>query len=211
MKSFLLCLPLLGLAPLAHFLAGYLEGAGILPSGVGLLLSAASMFVLPWVVSAWLALRPKITWAIRIPLFVCALVAQGVLLFTAVPPGATCEMMGTAHRLRRQFPPDQLRDCAEHLRQKRRDGSLTLGDRGKDHSSPIPETDVVVADSELPVSLRGRFLRVFIRDGRVPGDEQVFFALDERTGIVCDSRKQVREFFVCSMAEGVHAYRYQRL
>jgi hypothetical protein len=41
--------------------------------------------------------------------------------------------------------------------------------------------------------------------------EQVFFSLDERTGIVCDNCKHVREYFVCSMAEGVHAYRYQRL
>ena len=70
---------------------------------------------------------------------------------------------------------------------------------------------VLVDDLELPVQLRGRFARVVIEPDQDSGEQRVYFSLDERTGIVCDNRTQVREFFVCSMADGVHAYRYQRL
>lgn len=211
MRRTLLFLPLLALAPLGHFLGSYLDGAGILSRGSGFLLSTASMFLLPWVVSALFLTIGKAAWPMRITLFICALVLQGVLLATVVPAGATSEMMGIAHRLRRQFPADQMRDCAARLRHKHRDGTLALrqGDRG--HSFLMSESAVMVDDSELPASLRGRFDRVFMQPDRTTGEEQVFFSLDERTGIVCDSRKHVREFFVCSMADGVHAYRYQRL
>jgi hypothetical protein len=211
MKRALLFLPLLGLAPVGHFLGSYLDGAGVLPRGSGFLVSAASMFILPWVIAGLFLTVAKAAWPIRIALFICALLVQAVLLFTVVPAGATSEMMGIAHRVRREFPPDQMRDCAARLRQKHRDGTLAIrqGDRG--HSFLMSETAVMVDDAELPVSLRGRFDRVFIQQDRVTGDEQVYFSLGERTGIVCDSRKHVREFFVCSMAEGVHAYRYQRL
>jgi hypothetical protein len=46
----LLMLPLLGVAPLGYFLGFYLEGAGILPPATGLLVSAASVFIVPWMV-----------------------------------------------------------------------------------------------------------------------------------------------------------------
>jgi hypothetical protein len=206
----LLCLPLLGLAPLGHFLGFYLEGAGFLPRGVGFCFSAASVFVLPWVVSAFIVL-PRFKGAIRIVLFVCVLVAQGVLLFTIVPPGVTCEMMGIAYRFRRELPPDQLRACADNLRQKLRDGTLVVSDRGEYDGFPASMTAKIVADAELPVSLRGRFQRVFIQQDPVTGDEQVIFALERLKGIICDRRKHVKEFFVYSMAPGVHAYRYQRI
>ena len=211
MKRALLFLPLLSLAPLGHFLGSYLDGAGILPRGYGFLGSAASMFILPWVVSGLFLTITKAAWPIRISLFICALLVQAVLLFTVVPAGATSEMMGIANRMRREFPPDQMRDCAARLRQKHRDGTLTVrqGDRG--HSFLMSESAVMVDDSELPVSLRKRFDRVFIQQDRVTGEEQIFFSLGKQTGIVCDSRKHVREFFVCSIGEGVHAYRYQRL
>jgi len=209
-KRCLLCLPLLALAPLGYFLGSYLDSAGVLPGGVGILISAGSMFILPWLVSGLFVVLPKTSWSIRRALVLCALLVQGFLLFTVVPAGATSETMGFAHRLRQEFPPSQLRDCAAHLRQKRRDGTLTLADKAKIPSFLMSETAVIVADSELPVSLRGRFQRVFIQQDRATNDEQVFFALDGNTGIICDSRTHVRGFLVCSMAEGVHAYRYQR-
>jgi hypothetical protein len=210
MRRAFLLLPLLALAPLGHFLGSFLDGAGVLPGGSGILVSAASMFLLPWAVAA-LFLTVRVAWAIRVSLFIGALVAQGVLLFTVVPAGATSEMMGIAHRFRREFPPDQMRGCAASLRQKQQDGTLAFRQAGKDHVFLMSETAVLVDDSELPMQLRGRFEHVFIQPDRDTGEQRVYFSLDEGTGIVCDSRTDVREFFVRSMADGVHAYRYQRL
>jgi hypothetical protein len=169
-----------------------------------------SMLLLPWVVAA-LFFMARVAWPIRVSLFIGALVAQGVLMFTVVPAGATSEMMGIAHRLRREFPPDQMRTCATSVRQKKHNGTLVVRQTEKDNSFLMSPMAVLVDDSELPIELRGRFQRVFIEPDHDTGEQRVYFALDERTGIVCDSRKGVREFFVCSMADGVHAYRYQRL
>ena len=210
MRRALHFLPLLGLAPLGHFLGSYLDGAGVLPRGSGLLFSAASMFLLPWLVAA-LFLKVSVAWPIRVSLFVGALVTQGILMFTVVPAGATSEMMGLAHRFRREFPPDQMRACAANLRQKEHDGTLVVRQGDTGHSFLMSEKALLVEDSELPVLLRGRFQRVFIQPDRDTGEQRVYFALDTRSGIVCDTRKHVREFFICSMANGVHAYRYQRL
>jgi hypothetical protein len=210
MRRALLFLPLLGLAPLGDFLSAYLDGAGLLPRGSGFLIGAACMFLLPWVVAASF-LMVKVTWPGRLLLFMGAMVAQGVLLFTVIPAGATSEMIGIAHRLRREFPPDQIRTCAATLRQKQHDGTLAVRQGKRDQSFLMSERAVLVDDAELPVPLRGRFERVFIQPDQDAPEQRVYFSLDERTGIVCDSRKHVREFFVCSMADGVHAYRYQRL
>ena len=211
MKRTLSFLPLLGLSPLGSFLGEYLDGAGVLPRGSGLLVGGFCAFILPWVVAAAFALLARTTWARRILLFICTLVVQPVLLFTLTPPGATSEMMGIAHRLRHEFSSDQLRDCAAHFRQKFHDGTLKVGPRDKDDHFIAAQDAVVISDTELPESLRGRFQRVFIQKSPVTGEVQVVFALGSTTGIICDSRTHVREFFVCSMADGVHAYRYQRL
>ena len=210
MRRALQLLPLLAFAPLGHFLGEYLDGAGVLPHGTGFLVSAASMFLLPWVVAA-LFLSVRVAWPIRVALLISALVAQGVLLFTVVPAGATSEMMGIAQRFRREYPPEQMRACAVTLVQKQHDRTLLIrpGDAG--HSFLMSDKAILVDDSELPGLLRGRFERVFIRPDGDTGELRVYFALDERRGVVCDSRKRVRECFVFSMAEGVHAYRYERL
>ena len=209
MKRALLFLPLLGLAPLGYFLGPYLQGSGVLPCGSGFIIGGASMFLLPFAVSALFLTIGKVVWPIRVSLFICALLVQAALLLTAVPPAAVSEMTGIALRLSREYPPDQMRNCATQLNQKRRDGTLKQKDRGP--SFLMSEHAMSVDDSELPVSLRGRFSHVFIQQDPATGGEQVFFSLGERDGIVCDNRKRVKELFVCSMAEGVHAYRYQRL
>lgn len=211
MKRVLLCLPLLVVAPLACFLGNYLGGAGVLPAGFGFLASAVAMFILPWVIAGLCSILIKTKAPIRVLFFMVALVAQGVLLFTVVPPGATCEMMGIAHRLRGEFSPDELRTRADNLRQKFRDGALAVSARSKNDDFIVDTSAVVVSDSELPGSLRGRFQRVFIQKVPFSDEEQVVFALGPERGIICDGRKDVREFFVCSMADGVEAYRYQRL
>ena len=104
-----------------------------------------------------------------------------------------------------------MRACAVSLRRKQRDGTLVVRPADNGHSFLMFEKAVLIDDSELPVQLRGRFARVFIQPDQDTGEQRVYFSLDEGTGIICDSRKHVREFFVCSMADGVHAYRYQRL
>ena len=208
MRRFLLFLPLLALAPAGYFLGFYLDGVGVL-GGYGMLASSASLFLLPWAVAA-LFLTIRAARPIRIALFVSALVAQGILVFKFDPPGATVETMGFAHRLRREFPFDQMRTCAASLVRKQQDRTLVVR-RGKiRHSWMTAGNAVLVDDSELPVSLRGRFDSVVIQQDQDTGEARVYFALDGRRGIVCDSRKQVRDFYVCSMADGVHAYRFQR-
>lgn len=210
MRRVLLFLPLLGLAPLGHFLGSYLDGAGVLPRGSGFLIGAASMLLLPWLVAV-LFFTVRVAWPMRVSLFIGALIVQGVLTFTAVPAGATSEMMGIAHRFRREFPPNQMRMCAESLRKRQHEGTLVVRKAEKDRVFLMSESAVLVDDSELPAQLRGHFARVFIQPDRDAGEAGVYFAIDERTGILCDGRKNVREFFVCSMADGVQAYRYQRL
>jgi hypothetical protein len=211
MKRALPFLPLLGLSGLGHFLGNYLDGAGILPRGSRMFTDVFCILLLPWLVSAVLALLAKVKPPIRVLFFFGTLIAQPVLMFVFVPPGATAVTMGVAHRLRGEFPPDELRGCADHLRQKFRHGTLVVSAQGTNDHFIVDSSAVVVSDGELPSSLRGRFDRVFIQPDSVTGVERVYFSLSQGTGIVCDGRKYVRTFFVCSMADGVHAYRYQRL
>lgn len=207
MRRAVLMTPLLVLAPLGNFLGFYLGGAGILPETSGFFVGAASMFLLPWVVAA-LFLTVRVSWPLRVSLFVGALVGQWVLCFTVSPAGAASEMMGIAHRLRREFPPDQMRLCAAGLCQKHREGNLVVKPP-KEHFFLMSGQAVVVDDAELPVQLRGRFAGVFIEPSDT-GELAVYFAIDGRTGILCDHRKEIQESLICSMAEGVHAYRYLR-
>ena len=120
-------------------------------------------------------------------------------------------MMGIAHRLRSEFSCDELRDCANRIRQKFQDGTLKTSPREKDDGFVVAPDALVVAEAELPESLRGRFKEVFIQPRSDSREYQVVFALEKSKGIMCDNRKHLREFFFCSMADGVHAYRYQRL
>ncbi len=60
---------------------------------------------------------------------------------------------------------------------------------------------VIVDESELPQALRGRFIRVFIKDD-ASGKEGVYFAIDDHPGIVCDCRKQVGGFFFALWEKG---------
>jgi hypothetical protein len=217
MKRCLLCSPLLVLAPAGWCLGYYVEGTGLLPYHFGTLVSAASLVFLPWVISAVFLLMPKVKWAIRIPSFVCALVVQCMSLVAVQnvpPPNST--MRGISHRLRREFSSAQLReirDCADHLRQKFHDGTLAVSAPHKDDYGycGLTESAVVVADTELPAALRGRFSRVFIQKMRETGKEQVVFALGQTKGILCDLRKEVHDTSADSMADGVHAYQCERL
>jgi hypothetical protein len=211
LKRYLLCLPLLGVAPLFYFFGFYFGGAGFIPENFGFISSAASMFIFPWAIAALCVIVSKAKQPSRVVLFVGALIVQGVLLFALVPPGTTCQTMGFAHRLKGEFNADELRGCAELVRQKFHDGSLQTHARSKDDHFIVGPSALVVSDSELSTSLRGRFQRVYIQKLPDRDVEQVIFALGTDRGILCDRRKDVREFFMCSIADGVQAYRYQRL
>lgn len=196
-----LSLLLLGVAPVGSFLASYLSGAGALSEGTGLVLGAGFMLGLPWLISALFAAVAKVTWPIRVAIFVGTLAVQGGLIW-ALPPGATAQTMGFAHTVGRTLSSDDLRQCAARLRQQQQAGTLA-----QTSTSDGP----VVDQADLPPSLRGRFVRVYLQSSTHPGGQQVVFELSRQTGIICDDRKSVSDFFTHSMAEGVHAYRYQRL
>jgi hypothetical protein len=211
MKRVLRYLPLLGLAPLVYFVGSYLDGAGLIPHGSSLFVSGFSMLILPWVVSIVFVKFAK-TLPSQILLFICTLVAQPALIIAFVPPSVAAVTMGYAHRLRHEFPPDQLRECAGQLRQKLHAGTLVVDEKiGNDCYFIESPSSVLVADVNLPASLRGRFQRIFIEKNQDTGDEQVVFALGKEIGIMCDSRKDLHGFYVYSMADGVHAYRHERL
>lgn len=209
MKRLWIFVPLLALAPAGSFFGSYFAGAGVFPESSGFLLGAASMLLLPWIIAAlFLTIqKPKV---IRVTLFVAALVVQIGLIF-ATPPGATSEMMGIAHRYRHEFSIIQLRECADQLRQRFQNGTLRTTPRDKNDFSEVSSSALVVSESELPNALRGRFQRVYLQTTPESGDLQVVFAKRRDRGIICDSRKSLRQFFIYSMADGVHAYRYQRL
>jgi hypothetical protein len=211
MKRYLLCFLLLGFSPLGYFLGFYLDGIGIL-GGNGFIVGAASMFILPWIVARLiLKLAKPRRKMIASLLFVFALAAQECLIFAFVPPGDSLGMMGRAHRLQCEFPPDEMREWANILRKKHRSGTLAVSVGGQNNYYHISNAAVTVANSDIPAPLRGRFKCVFLQPNDSTGEEEVVFALDERTGIICDGRKRVKDSFVYSMGDGVHAYRYQRL
>jgi hypothetical protein len=211
MKRVLFLLPLLTLSAVGSFAAPYLDGAGAFPRGSGFLVGAVCMFILPWVVSGLFVVAAKTRIPVRLAIFISTLAVQPALLFAFTPPSATSEMMGIAHRLGREFSADELRDSANQLRSKFQAGTLRTTSKAREDYFEVAAEAVVVPQTELPIALREHFKRVYIQHGQAGGGCQVVFALAPDTGIICDNRKQVHEFFVYSIADGVHAYRYQRL
>ncbi|MFI5305442.1 MAG: hypothetical protein ACHQYP_11700 [Nitrospiria bacterium] len=209
-KRYWLYLPMLFISPLGYFLGSYFEGSATLPGNMASYICVISLFFLPFVVSTLFVFIFKGKWFIRILIFISIFIAQCGLI-SITPPEVAAEMMGIAHRLSFEFPPDQIRDCANHLRQKHRDGTLKEVQRGNYSDVLMSDNAIIIDDSELPVSLRGRFVGVYIRSGLTSPDDVVVFALGMQKGIICDNRKYVSEFYFHSMGDGVHAYRFQRL
>ncbi len=210
MKRYLIWSPLLLLSPLGHFCGSYFCGAGILPGQIDFLFDITSFFILSWAIPVLFIFIVKATWTTRILAFICAFTIQFALI-ALTPAGATAEMMGIAHRLGKEFSADQLRECASDLRQKHLNGTLKEQKRGKVLRVMNPDNEwALVDDSELPTSLRGRFYRVYIQKDQANNGLSVVFEIKMFTGIVCDSRKFVSGFFEHSIADGVHAFRYER-
>jgi hypothetical protein len=207
MKRSLFCIPLLGLAPLGYVLGSYLSGLGTISWHAGYIIASLSMFVVPLLVSIVFVMFCKTGWIGRTILFVVVLfIQEGVFLLPIVPSRATAELMGIAQRLRREFSPDQLRDCADQLRTKFHAGTLKLGNRGDGRDYfPVMDSTVVVEDAELPGSLRGRFQRTFILTDPSISNQLVIFALDHETGIICGNLVPVPDW-AYPIADGVEAY-----
>lgn len=181
-----------------------------MPHGSGFCVSGFSMFILPCLVSMAFIKLAQTTF-FQILIFTCTWVAQIALVF-AFPSAATSETIGFAHRIRYEFPADQLRECADQLRQKYHAGTLVVGENTRNgHFFMEDASSVLVADGNLPVSLRGHFQQIFIDTDLSTGNEQVVFALGEENGIMCDSRKDLNGFYFRSIGNGVHVYRYERL
>jgi hypothetical protein len=131
MKRYLQCLPLLGLAPLAHFLGFYLAGLGVIDAGLGMFIGAIGLLPFMVVVAVVFGfVAPSSSNFVRYFAWLSAVVAQFALL-AVVPGGAQAEVMGVAHRLKREFPIAQVRECANQLLEKYQAKTLISADKGK--------------------------------------------------------------------------------
>lgn len=205
MKRLLFCIPLLGLAPLVDFLGSYLSGLGTISWYAGYVITSLSFFLVPLLVPIVFVILYKANWIRRVILFIVVfLVQESVILFA--PHGGTVELMGMAQRLRGEFSPNQLLDCADQLRTKLHAGTLKLGNSadGLDYF-PVYHPTTVVENTELPTSLRGRFQRTFILKDQSTTNELVIFAFDHETGIICGNDVQVPDY-VYPMADSVEVY-----
>lgn len=216
MKRALLCVPLLGLAPLGFFAGWYFEGAGVIDFGTGIQIGIVSTLLLPWIVAGAIAMLIRGKWPVRVLAFWVALLLQPVLTFKGLPPGYTCEMMGLAHKVRREYSTESLEICADQLRQALRDKSLKLVADSSGRVGSIFGDGVRVEDSELPASFRGRFTSVVLWHVPDGYGTQVRFGLDERTEIISgqsetdDPMLGVRPIDEYPLASGLHLYRFHR-
>jgi len=131
MKQLVWYLPLLAVAPLGAFLGPYLSGRGLWSSGTGLFLAIGCFFIVPLPVALLFSLRAKTTVERRILLFLGALGLQVLFIF-GPSPSSSYQMLGLAHRLRREFPLAQVHDCANQLRHKLRAGTLSVSGSPKE-------------------------------------------------------------------------------
>jgi hypothetical protein len=206
MKRFLFCIPLLGLAPLGYFLGSYLSGLGTISRYAGYVIASLNFFLVPLLVPIVFVILYKANWIRRIILFIVVLFIQESVFFF-VPPRATAELMGIAHRSQSEFSSNQLRDCADQLRTRFHAGTLKLGNSadGLDYFPVLGDTNVVVEDTELPTPLRGRFQRTFILTDPSTTNELVIFALDHETGLICGNDVPVPDY-AYRIADDVEVY-----
>lgn len=205
MKRLLPYIPLLALAPAGYFLGSYLSGIGTISWDAGYVIATLSYLLVPFLVPIVFVILYKASWIRRVILFIVAFYVQASV-FVFVPSRSTAELMGMAHRLQREFSPNQLRDCADQLRAQFHAGTLKHGNSadGVDYF-PVLDTNAVVVATELPASLRGRFQRTFILTEPSTMNELVIFALDHETGIICGNDVPVPDY-AYRIADSVEVY-----
>ena len=190
---------------MGYFLGSYLSGLGTISWYAGYVIASLSYLLVPLLVPIVFVILYKARWIRRVILFIVVFYVQASV-FVFVPSRATAELMGMAHRLQREFSPDQLRDCADQLRTKFHAGTLKLGNSadGLDYF-PVLDTNGVVVDTELSASLHGRFQRTFILTDPSTTNELVVFALDHETGIICGNDVPTPDY-AYRIADGVEVY-----
>jgi hypothetical protein len=158
------------------FLCQFAEGARLVAGGVGFFAGAAFVLVLPWAISTFAFIRAREASLItRLAIFAWAMALQVGGLLVA-PPGATSEMMGMAFRHRREFPSEVLDQCARRIRDRWQAGTLATNRVDQLRSLRGYRDGILIAQVELPESLRGRFDEVFLRTPGTGGQVQVYFS-----------------------------------
>jgi len=212
MKRYIKFLPLLCLAPLAHFFGFYLAGLGIIDAGLGMFIGAIGLYPLILAVALVFGfVAPSSSNFVRYSSCLGAIVAQFALL-PVLPGGAQAEVMGVAHRLKREFPIAQVRECANQLLEKYQARTLVSADKDSPQAELWSNSAFAVDSSELPASLRDRvrWVRITKVERGFTQDLQVFFFIDWGRSIICDSRPFVSDARLHSIEKGVHVYHAQR-
>lgn len=185
----------------------YLDGLGVFPQMGGFMLALGCLFCGVPVFSALLAFLCSKSWSQRTLIFSGLLVLQVGLVFFVLPPGAHIEMVGISHRLRQQ-PIQQLHDCSLALAQRFDERSLATNATPPELYPPFWHCAAIVAESELPQELRGRFRCVGLSTDS--GDIAVYFECEPQIGIVCTERAFKNDASHRQIADNVYAYHYQR-
>jgi len=170
----------------------------------------AAMFILPFFIAAVIAGLLANTWPRKMITFAAAVLIQFTLIFGFVSPGARSEMIGVGHRFRNQFQTTEVRSCAESILQKYQNGMLGTNSLPANVFlyPPFTEESIVVADSELPADLRGKFRCVGINTeyDRV----RIIFEVEPQQGIIFGECSDPKGFFHFELGKDLYAYRYQR-
>jgi hypothetical protein len=210
MKRLVPFLPLLGLVPLLHFLVFYLAGLGIVEDALALWaicffgLTVTIGFVFGFAVRSDSGL-------VRYGACLGAIVAQFALIGVC-PGGPQAEVLGIAHRLKRELPIPQIRSCADQLLEKYSNRTLISAEKELGQTEIWSDSVFVVDKTELPASLQSRFRWVQIRKNTTyfAEDLQVFFSINSERSIICDTRSFVSTPDLHSIQKGIHAYHHGR-
>ena len=187
MKRCLLYLPLIGLGPLLSFCGAYLMGRGAIGEEFWVLLGVGCVYVAVPVFFGFIVGGSGL-----MRYFVCmgALLVEVALVASAPACMPNAKSMGVAHRLKREFPIDQVRVCADQLLERYRAKTLVSADKDNPQAELWSKSEFAVDRSELPASLRERvrWVRITKVQRGFTEDLQVFFFIDWERSIICDSR-----------------------
>lgn len=201
-----MCLPLLGLPALGHFLVPYWQGLGFI-SQEWALVGDAFMFLLPFFVAGLLAVLARNSPWKRTALYAAALIVQFIFLFTLVPGAAKSEMIGLAQRYRKNFPVNELRACADKIQSMNAAGTLVLTNAAGNGNDLHQK---VVVNLPLPPELTNVFQSVRFSEADDAQGAVVYFELDPTHGIICTTNHYANDFWRRSMGDNMYAYRYMR-
>ena len=194
-------------APLCFAASFYLQGLGVLPKMWGFMLGLGCIFFGIPTLSALLPFACSSSWGQRAFIFVGLLIFQFGVIFVVLPPGAQIEMAGIAHRLKKQ-PVQQVDNISQTLVRRFNEGVLATNPTPPHVYPPLIRCAAIVAESELPPELRGRFRCVGLNSNS--SDIRVYFECEPQVGLICTKTALENDAFRHQIADGVYAYRYQR-